>query len=382
MKVYQIGIISFENEETERELKAIGGIQGYLTELISFLLSKDIVTGFIGKIYNFRKTKRLKYYQIQNNITSTNIFLIFLFVKSLFIKLPKDTIIHAHRPDHFTAFAFTKNKPSVISLHGQIRLTIYERKGVIVRTIYNVLEMYALKKTNAIIPVDEITKAYYLKLYPQYEAKIKLIPTGVNIKMFKPLDKQKMRNKLGFSESDKIIIYVGRIEPPKKIEDIVNAFETLVKQDKSYKLVIVGDGVLFNEIKSLSKRLELDKFITFLGVRKRNELPEIFNIADISVLYSKNEGSPLSIKESLACGIPVVANCVGDIAMVVKNDYNGYLVEQESINQLALKMEAAIDKSAHFKQNCIDSIQEYSTEKVNQKIVDLYKKVLNNRFNN
>jgi len=377
MKVYHIGVISFDNEDSERELKAIGGIQGYIFELINFLLAKGISTGLIGKIYNYRKTSNLKYHQIQNDITSTNKFLILLFLKSIFLKLPENSVVHAHRPDHFSAFSFFKNVPSVISLHGQTARIINDRKGKSVRTIYKFLERFALKKTNAILAVDEITKNYYLNMYPQYKNKIYVIPTGVNTTIFKPLNKQKIREKLNFLKADKIVLYVGRIEPPKKIGDIVRAFELLVQKDESYKLVFVGDGVQLNEIKDLSTSLNLNRFVTFLGVRKRNELPELFNMADVSVLYSKNEGSPLSVKESLACGTPVVANCVGDVIKVVKNDYNGFLVEKESVDQLALKIQEAIKKSSDFNQNCLDSIQNYTIEKVNQKVIDLYIKVLN-----
>jgi len=379
MRVYHIGMISFENKNAKRELKAIGGIQGYIIELINFLMSKDISVGFIGKIYNFNKKNNFKYHEIQNNVTSTNKFLITLFLKSFFIKLPKDAIIHAHRPDHFTAFSFIKKTPSVISLHGQQAKTVNDRKGKLVRTIYNFLERVALKKTNAIVAVDDITKEYYLKLYPKYQQKIHVIPTGVNITDFKLLDKQDIRKKFGYTNDDKIILYVGRIEPPKKIEDIIKAFKIISLKDKAYKLIFVGDGVQLNEMKELSSSLSLEKSISFLGIRKRSELPEIYNLADISVLYSKNEGSPLSIKESLACGVPVVANCVGDISLVLKNGYNGNLVEHEGIEQLALKMKETIEKQYSMKSNCIDSIQNYTIEKVNQKVLDLYKKVLNEK---
>lgn len=375
MKIYQIGVTSFENKNTERELKAIGGISGYILELINFLISKNIALGFIGKIYNFNKTEGIEYYQIQNEITSTNKFLISLFVKSIFIKIPKNSIIHAHRPDHFAAFMLLKKRTSIVSLHGQQAKTVNDRKGIFVRTIYNTLEKYALNKTNAIVAVDDITKKYYLKRYPKLEEKVFVIPTGVNTDIFKPLNKEEIRSKFSFSKTDKIIVYVGRIEPPKKIEHIIRAFEILSSTDKSYKLVVIGDGVLLPEMRMLSSRLNLDDSITFFGVRKRSELPELFNLGDISVLYSKNEGSPLSIKESLACGIPVVANCVGDVTKVIKNNYNGFLVEKESIAELALKMKFAIEESLSLKANCVKSIAFFTTEKVSQTILDLYKKI-------
>lgn len=375
MKVYQIGITSFENKESKRELKGIGGIQGYILELTNFLISKNISIGFIGKIYNYKKNETIEYFQIQNEVTSTNKFLIKLFLKSLSIKLPKNAIIHAHRPDHLAAFSFFKNRSSVISLHGQQGKTVNDRKGKVVRTIYNSLEKYALNKAKAIIAVDDITKSYYLKMYPQYANKLVVIPTGVNTKLFKPLEKKGVRDKFQFSKSDKIIVYVGRIEPPKKIREIIEAFKILSDDDPSYKLVVVGDGVLLNEMKELSTNLKVDHKISFLGVRKRSELPELFNLANISVLYSINEGSPLSIKESLACGIPVVANCVGDVTKVIKNGYNGYLVEKESIAELASKMKIAIDNSLNLKENCINSIAPFTTDNVGKTVLDLYENI-------
>ena len=375
MKVYQIGITSFENKESKRELKGIGGIQGYILELTNFLISKNVSIGFIGKIYNYKKNETIEYFQIQNEVTSTNKFLIKLFFKSLSIKLPKNAIIHAHRPDHLAAFSFFKNRSSVISLHGQQGKTVNDRKGKVVRTIYNSLEKYALNKAKAIIAVDDITKSYYLKMYPQYANKLVVIPTGVNTKLFKPLEKEGVRDKFQFSKSDKIIVYVGRIEPPKKIREIIEAFKILSDDDPFYKLVVVGDGVLLTEMKELSTNLKVDHKISFLGVRKRSELPELFNLANISVLYSINEGSPLSIKESLACGIPVVANCVGDVTKVIKNGYNGYLVEKESIAELASKMKIAIDNSLNLKENCINSIDPFTTDNVGKTVLDLYENI-------
>lgn len=376
MRIYHIGIISLEKKSTNREPKAVGGIQSFISELIHFLYAERIKVGLIGKIYNYNDSIKLKYHEIQNKITSTNKFLFFLFVKSFFIKLPKDVIIHAHRPDHYAAFAFVKSNLSVISLHGQTARIINDRKGKIVRSIYSILERIAFKKAKVIIPVDEITKEYYLKLYPQYQNKFLVIPTSIDTKIFRPIQNSTIRQHYGFKNSDKIVLYVGRLDPPKKVGDIVRAFKILADQDKDYKLVFVGNGTLFNQTKELVSSLKLEGSVNFFGVKKRNELPEIYNMANVSVLYSKNEGSPISIKESLACGIPVVANCVGDIPKVIIDGYNGFLVKKENTTQLALSIKEATEKSKLLKEQCIESVSDYTNSKVYSQIVDLYKKVL------
>ena len=377
MQIYHIGTIAFENKTTRRELKSIGGITGYILELINYSLSKKLKIGFVGKIYNYLESKHIKYIQVQNNITSTNKFLIHLFFKSITVRIPKNAIIHAHRPDHLAVFILFNNRKSVITLHGQQASLVNIRKGPITRFIYKTLEHYALKKTNALIAVDHITQDFYSNLYPRYKNKIHTVPTGVNTKLFYPLERENSRNFLAYSNTDKIIIYVGRIEPPKKINSIIKAFQILVNQDNSYKLVIVGDGVLMEDSKSLALKLNLKENIHFLGVRKRMELPQLFSSADVSILISGNEGSPLSVKESLACGVPVIANDVGDISEIVKNSHNGYIVDSENIDEIAEALKLATNDSLNMRQNCIDSIQDFSTEKVSEKVINLYKKIFN-----
>lgn len=377
--IYHIGTIAFETMESKREPKSIGGISGYMVELINYTLSKGLKVGLIGKIFNFEPGNNIDYYEIQKKVTSTNRFLIYLFIKSFLIKIPANSIIHAHRPDHLAAFTFFRSFKSVLTLHGQQAHTINIRKSKIIRLIYQVLEKLAFRKATALIAVDQVTKDFYSKRYPQFKNKLCVIPTGVNNNLFCTKAKNPARYTAGFANNDKIIIYVGRIEPPKKIEDIIRAMKVLTEKSPVYKLVIVGDGVDMSALKTLVPELNLADNVIFLGVRKRNELPDLYSMADISVLYSGNEGSPLSVKESLACGIPVVANDVGDIATIIKNDFNGYIADSASIDDLSEKMMLAVENAEKMKLNCLESIKDFSSEKVSQQVIDLYYDVFNRK---
>lgn len=376
MKVYHIGTISCETDQSGRELKAIGGISGYIKDLIDYSLINKIKIGLIGKIFNYEELAGIDYIKVQDKVSGTNKFLIALLFKSLITKIPKDVVIHAHRPDHLAAFYFFKRRKSVVTLHGQQALTVNIRKSGVIRFIYRALENYSFKKVLAFIAVDSVTKSFYSNLYPEYKHKILKISTGVNTELFKPLDKFLCREELGFKSSDKIVVYVGRVELPKRLDIIIKAIEKLVSKDTTYKLAIVGDGVSMNGIKKMVEELGLNDNIYFMGIRKRIELPKIFCAADISVLISGNEGSPLSVKESLACGVPVVANDVGDISEVIYDSKNGYIVKSENIDEIAEKLEVAIENSLKMKQDCVDTIQKYSIEKVNQRVIELYKDIL------
>lgn len=375
MHIYHIGTISFESEKSARELKSIGGITGYISDLIEYSLSKGVKIGFIGRIYNYSPRVNFKYVKVMDKITSTNKFLLNLFIKSIFIRLPKDSIIHAHRPDHFAAFRFFNSRPGVITIHGQQAVTVNSRKGFIVRTIYNTLEKYAIRKAQLIIAVDHVTKQYYDNLYPKYKSKIKIVPTGVDQKLFKPLNKVDAKVKLGLKKDDKVIVYVGRIEPPKRLDLIIHSFADIVKNDKSYRLVIVGDGVLRAEIEKLISELSIQDYVKMLGVRKRIELPEIYSAGDISILISGNEGSPLSVKESLACGVPVLANNVGDIAQVITNNYNGFVVNRIATEDISNGIIELVKISDSIYNSCLKSVESFFTEAVSNVLLEDYSKL-------
>jgi len=73
----------------------------------------------------------------------------------------------------------------------------------------------------------------------------------------------------------------------------------------------------------------------------------------------------------------VVANDVGDINTLVENNYNGFIVNSEDINEIAQKLITAANKKSEFKQNCINSIQPYTIPAVSKQVLNLYKEIVN-----
>lgn len=372
MNICQIGSFSFSSEEGQRELKAIGGISGYIFDLVHYLLKEKHKVIFVGKVYFYKQKENLEYIEVQKKPTSTNRFLLALFFKSFFIHLPKNTIIHAHRPDHFAAFAWFRRNRSVITLHGQQSRTVYIRKGVIVRLIFRLLEYIALRKVSVVIATDKITESYYLDIYPWLKNKIKVLPTGIDTKVFYPLDKNTCKVKTRFKEEDKIVMYIGRIEPPKRIEDIILSFQIVYQYIPQSKLVIVGDGVLLEAMKKMVEKLNLNQCVFFTGVIMRDELPLWINAADVTVLYSYNEGSPLSVKESLACGVPVIANRVGDVGEIIVDGKNGYLLEPENNSTFSELIKKALSSQTITSDNCIESIMKFSLDSINRSVEQIY----------
>ncbi len=372
MNICQIGSFSYNPEDGRREIKTIGGISGYINDLVNFLMVRNHNVIFVGKIYFMESRGGLKYIEVQKKVTSTNKFLLALFFKSFFVHLSSDTIIHAHRPDHLTAFAWFRKNHCVITLHGQQLKNVNNRKGIAIRVIYKILEIIALKKASVVLATDKITEQYYLSIYPFIKHKIKILPTGINTKMFSILDKYICRTKTDIGMEDKIVMYIGRIELPKRIEDIILSFQLVHQVYAKTKMVIIGDGVFSNRMESFVRKLNLQNCIMFTGALMREELPVWINAADVTVLYSYNEGSPLSVKESLACGIPVIANKVGDVGEIIVNGVNGYLIEQEDNLSFSELIKKCLYNSSIKREDCVDSIRKYSLDSINQSVELIY----------
>lgn len=118
-------------------------------------------------------------------------------------------------------------------------------------------------------------------------------------------DRKILRKKYGFSHSEKLILFVGRVEEHKGIFRLLQAFLELVNEKTKIRLMIVGTGdygELFNQTKTNHGA------ITLFGKQNKKELNELYQIADIGVIPSKIEQCSYVALEMMSYGLPVVAS--------------------------------------------------------------------------
>lgn len=120
---------------------------------------------------------------------------------------------------------------------------------------------------------------------------------------------------------------VARLAPQKGLATLLRAFALLEEQLAGafdLRLVLVGDGPLLSELKTLARQLGIDRRVIFTGMRR--DIPELLHSFDIFVLPSLTEGLPLTVLEAMAAGLPVVASRVGGIPEAVLDGQTGFLV--------------------------------------------------------
>jgi glycosyltransferase involved in cell wall biosynthesis len=98
-------------------------------------------------------------------------------------------------------------------------------------------------------------------------------------------------------------------------------------------LTIVGEGDYLHELKKLSNELSVNDNVTFLGYS--NEIPKILSQNEIGILMSRKEGMPNAVYEYMAAGLPVIVSDLPGINELVKKDVSGFIVKQESVDELA-----------------------------------------------
>jgi glycosyltransferase involved in cell wall biosynthesis len=167
------------------------------------------------------------------------------------------------------------------------------------------------------------------------------IPNGIDTGRYcLPGAREEWRRAHGISAGDVLFASVARLDPQKNplllIEAFARAFGT--ENDRACRLLLAGDGRQFDAARSRSAALGLSSRIHFLGVRR--DIPELLSACDVFVLASDWEGSPISVIEAMAAGLPVIATEVGGVPELVTAGETGILLPPGDTGALCGALEA------------------------------------------
>ena len=213
-----------------------------------------------------------------------------------------------------------------------------------------------------------------------------MVPLGVDLDRFQPQDKDAARAELGL-EGQRIVLFVGRIEPLKGIDILINA-TAMLDSDVDCSVLIVGgddesDGEL-DQLRDLTKDQGIENRVAFVGAIDRDKLPLYYNAADVCVVPSHYESFGLVAVEAMASGIPVVASRVGGLTGTVKDGETGYLVPWLCPEPFAERIELLLDNEP-LRRNLGESAREavgmYRWENVSNRILEVYEDLLGNSRN-
>jgi glycosyltransferase involved in cell wall biosynthesis len=174
-------------------------------------------------------------------------------------------------------------------------------------------------------------------------AKVRTIRNGCNPSVFHLGDRSAARAQLAIDDKAELVLFVGRLDTAKGIEELIEAFASLAGRRPKLRLAFVGDGPGGEHLRSKSKHFALEDRITLNGPCSSQEVAQWLAAANVLALPSYNEGYPNVVIEALSCGRPVIATNVGGILELV-NEESGILIAPRDSRALASAIEKAMDR--------------------------------------
>lgn len=300
-------------------------------------------------------------------------------------------LVHCHTPMGAVvarlASHSTNTYPVIYTAHG-----FHFYKGARLRNwlIYYPVERFLSRYTDQLICLNEED---YLRATHFSARYVDQIPSvGIDFDFVRKLTEEEIvrkKEELGIPLDKKIMLSVGELIPRKNHETILRALSIRKKFPEIY--VICGHGELENYLKRLIIELDIKEKVYFLGYRK--DVWEIYHLADCFVFPSHQEGLPMALLEAMACGLPVICTdirgnrdlmgdkkltsetyfiCEGGISVKKSSDIHTFVYATE----LMFANDTVRENYGIRNQ---EVAKEYSLNRVEDKMMDIYRRVIENR---
>ncbi len=206
-------------------------------------------------------------------------------------------------------------------------IDIYDKKKLY--ELYRKEAEKSAKQSERIIVISDAQENDFNKLFPGNESRVKLLENGYDAKVFHQKEninrEETLSNLIGQENSkcDNVVLFVGKFADFKGIDALLEAAkiyeEEAKEKNKKIETIIVGSGALEETLKNQAKTLEL-KHTHFVGRKNHSEICDLQNIADVSLIPSRNEPFGLVVIEGTSCGHPVIATNSGGIPGILNTE--------------------------------------------------------------
>jgi len=207
-----------------------------------------------------------------------------------------------------------------------------------------------------------------------------IVPTGIYLEKFSktisnPEDLAELKQSLGLSKEDFILLYLGRLSREKSLRDLINNVAKI--DDSNVKLILVGDGPDRKEFEDLIAKHNLTDRVIFTGMISPEYVQSYYQIADLFLNFSVTETQGLTYIEALASGTPILAKFDDNLEGVVENGYNGFTFTDDSeFLPLFQKIYSDPTLLKELKDNSDKAIDKFSAATFAKNIEAIYKLTL------
>lgn len=298
-------------------------------------------------------------------------------------------LIHTHTEFSLGLFGRSMAKaldiPAVHTMH-----TIYEdythyimKVGMldpVAKTAAKKLSRYFCNTADAVIaPTDKVRDI--LAGYGVC-ANISVIPTGIDLDKFAPKQydadtAEVLRREYSIEDSDKVLLYIGRISEEKNIAELLYGFEDYLPSHQNTKFLLVGDGPDLENLKTLAADLGIANQVIFAGGKPWDQIGMYYQLGSAFVSASQSETQGLTYIEALAAGLPLIVKADRCLNNVLHEGRNGFSFENTSGFQTAMDAVLSDENTRMiYAQTAQKSAYDFSAEMFGQSAAELYIDVL------
>ena len=288
-------------------------------------------------------------------------------------------------------YARRRGIPVVTTEHNQPDVFTDPLKvpGVVKKPVNYLLTSYFRNRQSksdfVTMPTEQAIKDLIWSRGKGFPVPVAAVSNGVDLADFKPGEASaEIYHKYSLPNDRPVVLYVGRVDPEKKVGAVIDAFKEAHKKVPKALLVVVGDVVDKVRLMQKTKKMGLGDDVKFLGRVLPPDLYELYKIGDAFATASEIETQGIVLIEAAACGLPLIAVNKGAVSEVCRDGENGYLCQPGNVTEISEAMVRILSDSSlrtRFSENSIKIASEHDFEKTLDKFENIYKRVIDKKNN-
>lgn len=229
-----------------------------------------------------------------------------------------------------------------------------------------------------------VTVSHYMADYLAHRigiarSRIKVIPNAIDFDVFDPqrISKTEARQKLGISDDDIVLGFVGRLDHIKGADLLIKAMPLLLQQSRHYLLLLAGEGRERESLEMSAKQLRVDDRVRFLGFC--DNIPDVIAAFDIGLAPSRQESFGIACLELMRMKIPVISSGAGGMSEYVIDEQTGLILKEnspEEICRCALLLSENRQLRGHLVDAAYKLCEKFSVEEYIKSYRQMYEEIL------
>ncbi len=251
----------------------------------------------------------------------------------------------------------------------------------------DLVETDVMSWADRLIAATPAERAQMLWLYRAQRRTIEVVPPGVDLARFRPKPPAEAKARIGLQAEQRMLLFVGRIEPLKAVDTILEALAIIKAQQPTLLdhlcLSIIGgnpddpthENREMERLKTMRAALGLGDLVTFLGARDQDALADYYSASEALIMPSDYESFGMVALEAMASGTPVIASEVGGLAFLVRDGVNGYHVPVREPAALAEKIARLLNdpaERARLAANAAQLAREYAWSAIADQLLAIF----------